>query len=50
MRLPVLVKGLVRVVVSVIVPLRLRLMAPPAPALPQIASLGTPEKQFAGAA
>ena len=39
MRLPVLVKGLVMVVVSVIVPLRLRLMAPPAPALPQIALL-----------
>ena len=37
MRLPLLLKGLVRVVVSVMVPLWLRLMAPPAPAIPQIA-------------
>ena len=36
-RSPLLLKGLVRVVVSVMVPLWLRLMAPPAPAIPQIA-------------
>jgi hypothetical protein len=42
-RLPLLLKGLVRVVVSVMVPLWLRLMAPPAPALPQIADPGRME-------